>query len=154
MLIPLALLAAAVLAQAQQASPVTVTGSVSAGGRQVDNNTDSSKLTEYRDLDDDAFAPRLTLNLFQLGSGLYFDLSGRNVSLNDQSFSARGGRAGRWSLGFDWFDIPHNLSNKAQTPYIFRGQGLLEVPATVPITFKRLAPRPPPMRPVWWPATS
>ncbi len=134
-----ALLAASLLAQAQQPPPVTVTGSIGAGGRQVDNDTNSSKLTEYRDLTDDAFVPRLTLNLFQLSSGWYFDFSGANVSRNDQSFSARGGRAGRWSFGFDWFDIPHNLSNKAQTPYIARGRGLLEVPATVPITFKRLA---------------
>jgi MtrB/PioB family decaheme-associated outer membrane protein len=132
-----ALLAAAAPAQAQP-SPVTVTGSIGAGGRQVDNDTNSSKLTEYRDLDDDAFVPRLTLNVFRVGGGGFFDFSGANVSRTDQTFSARGGRAGRWSFGFDWFDIPHNLSNKAQTPYIARGRGLLEVPATVPITFKKL----------------
>jgi hypothetical protein len=132
------LLAAAVLAPAQQPAPVTMTGFIGAGGRQVSNDTSSSKLTEYRDLADDAFVPQLTLNIFGAGTGWYFDFLGANVSLRDQTFSARGGRAGRWSLGFEWFDIPHNLSNKAQTPYIARGEGLLEVPATVPITFKKL----------------
>lgn len=36
-------------------------------------------------------------------------------------------------------DIPHNFSNRAQTPYIRRSPGLFEVPAHVPIAFKRLA---------------
>lgn len=123
---------------AQQASPVTVTGSLSTGARQVDNDTNSSKLTEYRDLADDAYLPKLTLNVFDTRNGRYFDFSGANVSLDDQTISARGGRAGQWSLGVNWIATPHNLSNKAQTPYTARGPGLFEVPASVPITFKRL----------------
>jgi MtrB/PioB family decaheme-associated outer membrane protein len=133
------LAAAAVPALAQEQSTVKVTGSVSTGAREVDNDTSSSKLTEYRDLRDDAFLPKLTLAVFDTRSGWYLDFSGANVSLEDQSIFGRGGRLGQWGLAVDWFDTPHNYSNKAQTPYIRRGAGLLEVPANVPITFKKLA---------------
>lgn len=137
-LISAVLLTAPAVALAQQPSPVTVTGSISTGARQVDNDTNSSKLTEYRDLDDDGYLPKLTLNLFDTRNGAYVDFSAANVSLDDQTISARAGLAGRWWVGVDWLDTPHNLSNKAQTPYIRRGPGLFEVPATVPITFKKL----------------
>ncbi len=137
-LITAALLASPALLRAQDSS-VKVTGSISTGVREVDNDTDSSKLTEYRDLDDDAFLPKLTLSVFDSGNGGYFDFSGANVSRGDQRLYARGGRLGTWSLGVDWTGVPHNYSNKAQTPYFRRGPGLFEVPATVPITFKKLA---------------
>jgi hypothetical protein len=124
---------------AQPASAVTVTGSVSTGARTVDNDTNSSKLTEFRDLEDDAYLAGLALNVFDSGRGWFFDFSAANVGLDDQTIRARGGRAGQWTLGIDWLNTPHNLSNKAVTPLIRRGPGLLEVPATVPITFKKLA---------------
>lgn len=138
-LIGAALLTTAAPALAQQASPVTATGSITTGARQVDSDTNSSKLTEYRDLGDDAFLSKLTLNVFDTPNGRYFDFSGANVSLDDQSISARGGRAGQWSLGVTWIDTPHHFSNKARTPYIRSAPGLFEVPANVPITFKKLA---------------
>lgn len=133
------LLAWPVLAQAQAASRVTVAGSISTGARTVGNDSNSSKLTEFRDLEDDAYVPGLSLNLFDTARGWYFDFSAANVSLDDQTILARGGLAGRWKLDVDWLNTPHNLSNKAVTPLIRRGPGLLEVPATVPITFKKLA---------------
>lgn len=137
-LVGAALMAAPTSGLAQQSSPVTVSGSISADGRQVDNDTNSSKLTEYRDLSDDAYVPRLTLNIFDARNGGYVDFAGANVSLDDQSIFARGGRAGRWSFGVDWVGTPHNLSNKAQTPYIRRGPGLFVVPGHVPIGLKKL----------------
>jgi hypothetical protein len=41
----------------------------------------------------------------------------------------------------NWIGVPHNYSNKALTPYTTSGArpGVLEVPANVPITFKKLA---------------
>ena len=137
-----ALLVAAVPLQAQQASSVTVTGSAGVAGRLLSNDTNSSKLTEYRDVGDDAYVPGMRLSVFDLSSGWFFDFRGANASLSDQSFWGRGGRAGQWSLSFDWIEIPHNLSNKAQTPYLRRGPGFLAVPARVPITFKKLATTP------------
>jgi MtrB/PioB family decaheme-associated outer membrane protein len=131
--------AAAAETPAEDSAGVLVRGSISTGFSQIDNDTNSSKLTEYRDLDDRAIVPWLSLSAVHTGDGRYFDFTGANVSLRDQSLFARGGVAGVWRAGVDWRGIPHNYSNKAQTPYIQRGPGLFEVPAQVPITFKKLA---------------
>lgn len=133
-----ALLATPALAQTPPPSAVSISGSITTGGRQVDNDTNSSKLTEYRDLRETAFLSRLTFDLFHHDSGGFFEFLGSNVSLNDQSLAFRGGQATAWALSLDWTDVPHDLSNKAQTPYIGRQPGLLAVPASVPITFKKL----------------
>jgi MtrB/PioB family decaheme-associated outer membrane protein len=123
----------------QPAGPaVLVAGAVSSAARQVDNDTNSSKLTEYRDLSDRPFVPRLTLAAVDTRNGWFAEFSGANVSLRDQTLFARGGVAGVWRAGVEWSELPHNFSNKAQTPYFQRAPGLLEVPAHVPITFKRL----------------
>ena len=118
---------------------VLLTGSVGTGVQQVGNDTNSAKLTEYRDLADRAFVPRLALSVVDTRNGAFADFGGSNVSLRDQRLFARGGVAGVWRVGVDWNDIPHNFSNKAQTPYFQRARGVFEVPAHVPITFKRLA---------------
>jgi MtrB/PioB family decaheme-associated outer membrane protein len=119
--------------------PVAVSGSISTGVRQIGNDTDSAKLTEYRDLTDGAYVPSISLNVLDSRNGRYAEFSGSDLTLRDQRIVARGGMAGVWRVGLQWNDIPHNLSNRAQSPYIQRSPGLFEVPATVPITFKRLA---------------
>ncbi|MBI2186599.1 MAG: MtrB/PioB family outer membrane beta-barrel protein [Acidobacteria bacterium] len=131
---------AVVLAQPAPApSPVVVTGEVAAGTRQVDNDTNSSKLTEYRDLRSRAFVPRVTLNLLDTRNGRFAEFGGANIGLRDQALFARGGVAGSWRADVDWVDIPHDFSNKAQTPFNQRQPGVFDVPANAPITFKRLA---------------
>ena len=124
--------------QATPAVPVLVSGSVSTGVGQVDNDTSSSKLTEYRVIPDRAFVPRLALSVVDTRNGRFVDFGGTNVSLRDQRLFARAGVAGIWRAEADWNEVPHRFSNKAQTPYIQRGPGLFEVPAHVPITFKKL----------------
>ena len=118
--------------------PVQVAGSVGLGASAVDNDTNSSKFTEYRDLDDQAFVPRLTLDVFDPKTRRYFDFVGSKVSLDDQRLFGRAGQLGAWNATVDWVSVPHNYSNKAQTPYQRRGPGLLEVASNVPITFKKL----------------
>jgi MtrB/PioB family decaheme-associated outer membrane protein len=124
---------------AAQAAPTQASGSVTAGVLQVDNSSNSAKLTEYRDLSENFCLPKMTFSLAGPASGWFFDLSGANVSRDDQTILARAGQAGVWALQADWKGIPHNFSNTAVTPYINRGGGLFTVPATVPITFKKLA---------------
>lgn len=130
---------AVVAAQTPAPPSVPVSGEISTGGRNVDNDTNSSKLTEYRDLSDKVYLPALSLNLFDTGRGRFLQFGGKNISLNDQSLMFRGGWLGRLHLNLDWAGIPHNYSNKAQTPYTFRSRGVLEAPANVPLTFKKLA---------------
>lgn len=123
---------------AAPAAPV-VTGSFTSGVQPVDNSTNSSKFTEYRDLRNNVFLPSLTFGITDRATGRYFDVHGLNLTRDDQSLFARAGQVGRWKLDAGWVETPHNFSNKAVTPFINRGGGLLTVPATIPITFKKLA---------------
>lgn len=133
--------AAPALCQTQAPAPrpaVEVSGSITQGIQQLDNTTNSSKLTEYRDFRDSFYFPKMTFSVTDPLTGVFFDLRGTNVSRNDQTIVAAGGRPGAWNVAVDWTGTPHRYSNKALTPYIRRGPGLFEVPATVPITFKKL----------------
>lgn len=121
------------------ATPVEVTGSVSPGVLGVDNSTNSAKLTEYRDLRNNFFLPEVRLSMSDKAAGWYFDVSGVNVSRDDQTIWAEARTFSGWSVKVDWVETPHNYSNKALTPYINRGAGLFTVGDTVPITFKKLA---------------
>jgi MtrB/PioB family decaheme-associated outer membrane protein len=124
---------------AQEPPAVTVSGSLTTGTQQVGNSTNSSKLTEYRDLRDGYFAPHIQFDVYSTRRGDYLNLNAANVSRSDQSVSASFGRVSAWGVQIDWNEVPHNFSNKAQTPYIRRAAGLFEVPATIPIAFKKLA---------------
>ncbi|MEW6321924.1 MAG: MtrB/PioB family outer membrane beta-barrel protein [Acidobacteriota bacterium] len=135
-----ALLAAPAFAQTPPPAPtVRVTGSITTGVEQVDNSSGSSKLTEYRDLRDEFFVPTFVFRAADSGSRTYFDVSGSNVSRADQSIAAELSRPGAFSIQALWNETPHNYSFKAVSPYIERAPGVFAVPATVPITFKRLA---------------
>lgn len=124
---------------AQQSSGTNQSGSVSTSVQQVEVDGNSAKYTEYRDLRDDVYVPTLRWNLFNTETGLFINLAGRDLTRKDQSIAVSGGHVNRWALNVVWDEIPHNFSNKAQTPYVRTGAGLFEVPATVPITFKKLA---------------
>lgn len=124
-------------AVAQEAPAVQTSGRVSMGLLQLDNSSNSSKLTEYRDLRDNFYLFEAGLDL-QNRNGLFVDFSGANVSRQDQSLRLAVGDLGLWRLDVRWNEIPHNLSNKAETPYIVRAPGLFEVPQTMAIPFKKL----------------
>jgi len=131
-------LAASASAQTTPA-PLQVTGSITSAAQQVDNNTNSSKLSEYQDLSRRFFLPKVTFLVRDSASGWLMDFAGTNVGRRDQTILLNAGRPGRWALQAQWAETPHLYSNKAQTPYIDRGNGLFTVPSTVPITFKKLA---------------
>lgn len=116
-----------------------VTGSVTSGVVQVTNDANSSKFTEYRDLGDKYYVSHMRFAVTGPSTGAYLNLSAVNVGRDDQTVFGETGRAGQWSLRGVWVETPHNLSNKAVTPYIQRSPGVFGVPATVPITFKKLA---------------
>jgi MtrB/PioB family decaheme-associated outer membrane protein len=137
-LITLALLAASPLALPAQDSTKTKTGgSFNTGFQQLDNSTNSSKFNEYRDLRDGAYLYNGKLSTWNR-NGLFLDLFGTNVSRKDQRLDAAMGSAGRWRLDAIWNEIPHLYSNQAVTPYITRSPGVLGVPATMVIPFKKL----------------
>lgn len=117
---------------------VQISGSITPSQQVVDNPSNSSKLTEYRDLRNVFYLPQVRFSVKDPQAGRFFDVTGTNVSRDDQTIAAVGGRQGRWNFAATWTGTPHNYSNKALTPYIRKGPGLFEVPATIPITFKKL----------------
>lgn len=121
-----------------ETDPVEIEGSISPGVQQLDNSTNSSKLTEYRDLQDNFYLSSLRFSIEDKDSAAFFDLRGQNVTRDDQTILAAGGRPGVWSLQASWVETPHNYSNIAVTPYNQPEPGVFAVPATVPITFKKL----------------
>lgn len=119
--------------------PLQVTGSVTSAGQQVDNDSNSAKLSEYQDLSRKFFLPKMTFLARDARSGRVLDFVATNVGRKDQSLLFDAGRPGRWSVKAQWAETPHLYSNKAQTPYNSQGDGIFTVPMTVPITFKKLA---------------
>ena len=112
-------------------------GRLSTGTQQFDNNTGSSKFSEYRDLRDDI--PLLGFGFDLWGArGSFLEVTGTNVTRRDRSLGLRTGKAGTWRFDLGWNEIPHLLSNKAQSPYVAEAPGRLEVAAPIAIPFKRL----------------
>ena len=113
---------------------VVISGEETLGIQQNEMDTNSSKFREYRDFRDGLFLSTFRLEALDTGGGRFFDVVGRNLLRDDQSVRARAGDfSRRWSLWIDHNQIPHDLSNKARTPYIEQGRGLFTLPGRVPI---------------------
>ena len=123
------LLPAAALAQDE--APVAFSGSVTAGVQQVTVDNNSAKFDEYRDLQNGFNLYDLSFFGIDTAKGNYVELSGKNLVRDDQDLRFGLGSAGTWRLSVENNKIPHNLSNKAMTPFIDRGNGVYTVPSPV-----------------------
>ena len=115
---------------AQDADRYDLSGSVTPGA-QLTNDPASSKFNEYRDIEDGVFIPGFRFDAYDTDSGRFLEFRGRNAFRDDQNFQARAGEYGRWSLGLEWDELPHLLSNRALSPYTYQGDGSFTVPTTV-----------------------
>jgi len=138
----LTLAAVPVIATAQgaavKATPAPSGGQVTIGIQQVDNNTNSSVFSEYRDLRDGRSPLAFTYGTKSV-SGLYLDIAGADVTRRDQSLGLSVGQPGVWRLKATWDELPHDLSHKAQSPFTSTTPGVLDVSQTMAIAFKKLA---------------
>jgi len=134
------LLLAPVVAQAQEEGKIESSGEITVGIQQMDVDPDSSKFNKNRDLDDGFNLYDLWFGLVDPNNGRYLDFQGENLLRDDQSIRFGFGSYGSWGVVIDRNEIPHNLSNKARTPYIDQGGGLLTLPSTAPIPNTNLAP--------------
>lgn len=125
---------------AQEDAKLVAAGSVTVGVQQVDVDSNSSKFNEYRDLQDGLNLPELQLEMFDTDHGYYLELEGENLIRDDQSARFGFGSSGSWGVDIEHNEIPHTLSNRAMTPYIDRGDGILTLPAPVPIPNPTLRP--------------
>ncbi|HEX9715772.1 MAG TPA: MtrB/PioB family outer membrane beta-barrel protein, partial [Desulfurivibrionaceae bacterium] len=134
------LLLAPMVAQAQEEAKIESSGEVTVGVRQVDVDPDSSKFNEYRDIDDGFYLDTFEFGVMDPTTARYLDFQGKNVLKDDQSLRFGFGSYGSWNFVIDRNEIPHNLSNKAMTPYIDQGNGVLTLPSTVDVTNPDLVP--------------
>jgi MtrB/PioB family decaheme-associated outer membrane protein len=137
--VALAALPVIALAQAPAAKATPgASGTITVGVQQVENSTNSSVLTEYRDLRDGRTPLAFTYGT-KSANGLYFSVAGADVTRRDQSLGVAAGKPGVWKLKATWDELPHDLSLKARSPYTSSSPGVLDVPQTMAITFKKLA---------------
>jgi MtrB/PioB family decaheme-associated outer membrane protein len=134
------LLLAPMVAQAQEEAKIESSGEVTVGVRQVDVDPDSSKFNEYRDIDDGFYLDTFEFGVMDPTTARYLEFQGKNVLKDDQSLRFGFGSYGSWNFVIDRNEIPHNLSNKAMTPYIDQGNGVLTLPSTVDVTNPDLTP--------------
>lgn len=113
-------------------------GEISAGVQQVENNSNSSKFSEYRDLRDNRVPFGFWFNALR-PNGFFLEAAGTDITRRDQAFSLTLGMPGTWRINALWSELPHNLSNKAVSPYTATAPGRLDVAQTMAIPFKKLA---------------
>ncbi|MDP3180212.1 MAG: MtrB/PioB family outer membrane beta-barrel protein [Bacteroidota bacterium] len=127
------LIAFTVNAFAQDSTSVSVGLTPGVSIINIDNN--SSKFNEYRDLRDGFYLHNLNFNLFNQKNGLFLDVEANKVLRKDQDALFRFGNVkSRWNLVVKYSGTPHQISNKARTPYIDGGNGLYTVSALSGIT--------------------
>lgn len=117
---------------------IETSGEIKIGVQQVDEKeADSSKFNEYRDIKDGLYLYKFNVEGTDNASGRYLEFKGSDVGRKDQDFKLRLGQPGKWGIEAEWDEIPHLISNKAQTPYNYQGNGLYTVPVTAGIELTR-----------------
>lgn len=120
--------------EAEAQSGVQISGEQVLGVRYLDLSNNSAKFNEYRDLRNGFQLDALSFRIRDLGSTKYLDFSGSNFLLDNQNISAiLGDRDRGWNLRVNHSKSPYRLSNKAMTPYIYRGGGRFTVSDRVSI---------------------
>ncbi len=111
-----------------------ITGQQVLGIRYIDLSNNSAKFNEYRDLRSGFQLDALSFTIREKGSGRYLDFSGSRLLLDNQSLAVTlGDRDRGWNLQVNHIKSPYRLSNKAMTPYIYRGGGTFTVSDRVSI---------------------
>ena len=116
------LTALCLLPTASLASESDTFGSVGIGVRGVNDNGDSAKFNEYRDLDDGVYGDA---QLHAFKGHYYLDLRTDNVGQDDQSYELKGGRFGEFKYSLFYDELQHNLSNDARSYFSGIGSTVL-----------------------------
>lgn len=110
-------------------------GEIKVGIQAVDEKEgESAKFNEYRDIEDGFYLYKFSVEGVDNDNGRYIEFKGTNAGREDQNIKFRVGGAGKWGFEAEWDEMPHNMSEKAQTPYNKGGDGLYTVPANAGIT--------------------
>ncbi len=104
-------------------------GEVEGGAGYVSDN--SFKFGEYNGLHDKGpfLIGNATARYRDQDDADYLDLQARDLGLNTRSVDVEGGRQGRYRLFLKYDEIPHYISDTAQTPYLGSGHEVLQLPS-------------------------
>jgi MtrB/PioB family decaheme-associated outer membrane protein len=91
-----------------------------------DSDTDSAKLTEYRDLED-GVTGSLRLSGESADGERYLDFNADNIGYDDARYRFGYGSVGRYGIDVDYNLIVHNFGNDARTLFNRTGPGRYEV---------------------------
>ena len=81
-------------------APAQVTGTLTPGVLGVDNDTNSAKLTEYRDLEESPFLSHLRFSVWDADKMLDFSVGGVNIGRDDTTLGIDLARPGAWRVHF------------------------------------------------------
>jgi MtrB/PioB family decaheme-associated outer membrane protein len=102
-------------------------GDVEAGAGYVSD--DSYKFGEYNGLNKEGAYPiGGIMARYRDEDGKYVDLTGRNLGLDNRSVDIEGGLQGKYKLFLKYDELPHYISDSAQTPYRGNGDTHLNLP--------------------------
>lgn len=123
-------------ALALAADEVKTSGSVTVGIQNLNLNGDKeSKFEEYQD----GLREDITVEQLQLRGekeDMHFNVEGRDISQEDQSFTAEGGQYGKYKLQFKWDEIIKNYYNDAKYLGTETAPGVWSVPDSTQSTLE------------------
>ena len=109
-------------------------GEIELGGRFFIDEPSASrkaKLEEYSDLTPGMLLERLNLRLFRPDESYSLEIGGARWGYEDQEYSLRAGRIGRWEFGFDWDQTPHVFATNARMLATETARGVYVLPARI-----------------------
>ena len=116
-----------------------LSGTVDVGGGYVSDS--SSKFGEYNGLNKKGgffigdFSAR-----YRGEDAAYWNVDASNLGLDSRSLNAEGGKQGKSKLMLKYEELPHFISDSAQTPFIGNGGASLKLPAGFPASTTTLMP--------------
>jgi len=116
-----------------------LSGTVEAGGAYVSDS--SAKFGEYNGLGEEGGYFIGDLNARYRGKdAAYWNVDAANLGLDTRSLNVEGGRQGRYKVLLDYQELPHFVSDSAQTPFAGSGGASLTLPAGFPANTTALMP--------------
>ncbi|MEN6464375.1 MAG: MtrB/PioB family decaheme-associated outer membrane protein [Syntrophaceae bacterium] len=129
LLLVFSLLSIAAADSAFAADPA-VKGEVSATGVYTDTSGNKAKFNEYRDLREFGVYGDIKLNC---DSEKYFtDFNAGDFGYDTQHYNLNAGKYGDARLNLEYYEIPHNFTFDAKTPYVGAGSSNLTYPGAAP----------------------
>jgi MtrB/PioB family decaheme-associated outer membrane protein len=124
-----------------------VSGTLEAGAAHVSES--SAKFGEYNGLHEEGAYAIVDGEVRYRGKGAaYSSVTARNLGLDTRSLDAEGGEQGKYKLLLNYRELPHFISDSAQTPFIGSGGASLTLPAGFPAGSTGLMPLASTLRPV------